>query len=314
MRAPRTPPLVALALLMVMTLAACGSGNGQATNTTRPRVVTKRSTTTSTSTTVVETTTTGAPAAAPTTVKPKAAAPAAPRTTARPRTTSAPKTTPAPAPTPAPSVPNEAPRATMSATVSFSGGGQGWAAYLNLHDANNNAVAMGAQSDVGDAPSSGRPMVHANYVVAGRFDHAYGTTQLPAHESHRWDLRYYDGAGRAILFQDGTALLGVSIRFSGTIFYQTEVNVKVDGDSVDATFGNCVVGGTKPGGAAVQPNGQWNTRDFDFYRLDMQQTNDQAIVQGANMRGFGTASGMGGGNWHTVNPPAAAIGMIAEQG
>jgi len=196
--------------------------------------------------------------------------------------------------------------------VSFSGAGTGWAAYLNLHDGNNSAVAMGVQSDAGDAPSSGRSLVHSNYVINGQFGHVYGSTPLPAHESHRWDLRYYAGAGRAILFQDGTPLLAVNIRLNGQVFYQTEVNARIDGDSVDATFGNTIVGGTKPNGSAVMPNGSWNTRDFNFWHLNMQQTN--SAVQGADMHGYGTISGMGSGNWHTVNPPAAAIGMIGELG
>jgi hypothetical protein len=210
-------------------------------------------------------------------------------------------------------VPAEAPRAIVSATVSFSGTGEGWAAYLNLHDAHSNAVAMGAQSDVGDRPSSGRPMAHANYVINGRFAHAYGATAMPAGQSHRWDLRYYDTAGRAILFQDGAPLLGVSIRLVGRIFYQTEVNAKVDGDSVDATYSNVSIGGIKPSGGPVLPNGVWNTSDFDFWQLDMRQTDDPSVVQGANMRGGGTIGNLGSRDWHTASPPAAAIGMITEQ-
>jgi hypothetical protein len=209
-------------------------------------------------------------------------------------------------------VPAEAPRATIASTVTASGGGTGWAAYLNLHDANSNAVAIGVQLDHGDAPSSGRPLVHANYVRAGQFGHAYGGTLIPAGSTHRWELRYYDGAGKAIFFLDGTPLLEAPMKLTGLIFYQTEVNARLDGDSVDATFGNTVIGGTKSG-APVAPVGTWNTQNFDFWHLEMQQTNSQSTVQGADMRGFGTIGGMNGGNWHTVNPPAAAIGMIHEQ-
>src|SRR5207247_1084109 len=43
-----------------------------------------------------------------------------------------------PCPPPGLPVPAEAPRATISADVSFSGTGRGWAAYLGLHDAHGN--------------------------------------------------------------------------------------------------------------------------------------------------------------------------------
>ena len=309
----RARSLAPLLLIGFLLLAACGSGEEQSSPTTR-RPATTSSSTSTTEVPPETTTTTAAPAPAPTptTARPRAAAAPRTATTARPRTATTAKPA-APASNPEPvSVPNETPRATLAATVSYTGGGTGYAAYLNLHDGNANAVAMGAQLDHGDPPSSGKSLVHANYVKSGTFGHAYGATAMPLGQANRWELRYYDAAGRAVFFRDGTPLLAVSIKFTGQIFYQTEVNARLDGDSVDARFDNVVMGGTQPGNKPVIPSGAWNTRDFDFWRLDMQQTNG-TIVQGANMRGFGTIGGMNGGNWHTVNPPAAAIGMIAEQ-
>lgn len=297
LRSRRVAVLVVLAVV-----GACG-GDGESDVRTPRSSTTSSSTSTSTSTTAAPTTTVAPPRAT------TAPWPATPTT----RRVVTPPPPPPAAPPRTPIVPTEGPRATVEATVRFSGNGHGWAAYLNLHDANSNAVAMGAQSDTGDPPSGGQPTLHANYVIAGRFDHAYGSRRMPAGETHRWALRYYEGAGKAIFFQDGAALLEVPIRLVGRVFYQTEVNVKVDGNSVDATFDDVRVGGTKPGGAAVVPNGQWNTNDFDFYGLDMQQTNAASVVQGARMRGVGTASGLNGKDWHTAPNPVGAIGMITEQ-
>ena len=308
----------ALVASVSLLLAACGTGSKPSASASSRKVTVHATTTTSgVDTTLAPTTTVAAPA---TTAAPKpASAPApvhysAPVTTRTHTTVRTASTSPSPPVAPDatnPTVPNEAPRATISATVSSSGGGHGWAAYLNLHDGNNNAVAMGTQSDDGDTPSSGHPMDHVNVVNNGHFTHAYGTTPEPPGQSHRWEVRYYDGAGKAIFFQDGTPLLGVSIKLVGRVFYQTEVNCKVDGDSVDATFTNVTIGGTKDG-APVTPSGTWNTHGFNFWNLQMQQTNDQSIVQGANMHGFGTIGGMGNKDWDTANPPAAAIGMITE--
>ena len=221
--------------------------------------------------------------------------------------------------------PNEAPRATIAATVSFSGSGRGYAAYLNVHDTHANAVAMGAQSDTNDPPSGGRPVVHANVVRNGVFSHVYGGDVMNQNESHRWELRYYDGAGKAMLFVDNVGLLQVDLKLSGRLFFQTEVNAADNGDHVDATYTNVVIGGTVPGGnghgTTVEPNGTWNTKDFDFWGLDMEQSN-KPTVQGANMRGVGTLSGLPPGtDWHTIESynhgqyagrPTAGIGMIAE--
>ena len=308
-------PLFVRALAAVAILAACGRGPTDSepgfAQDTVPTVTTLAPTTT----TEAPATTTTPPAPA-TTPAPKRTAPA-PATTRRPtvttRTVAAPGGIPVAPSSSTPVVPAEAPRATVAATVTYGGSGKGWAAYLNLHDAHGNAIAIGGQTDTGDSGSNGQPMVHANRVVNGSFDHAYGTTQLPAGQTHRWELRYYENAGQAVFFRAGTPILSIGIKLVGRVFYQAEVNCKNDGDSIDATFNDMRIGGTKADGSAVLPNGVWNTNDFDFWRLDMRQTNDGSIVQGADVRGGGTIGGMGAKDWHTASPPAAAIAMITEQ-
>lgn len=222
-----------------------------------------------------------------------------------------------------------APRGTITANVRFSGSGVGYAAYLNIHDLEGNAVAMGMQSDVNDSPTEGRPWVHTNvfrdpdHVPAGSpagFDHKYGTLQLQNNVTYKFQLDYLRERELARLKIDDVIVLEVPVRLVGRLFFQTEVNVARNGDSVDATFTDVRIGGFvaegNGRGTAVEPNGTWNTSSFDFYDLDMQQLDSE--VQGADMRGSGTASGVPDGkDWHTVETvrpgePLAAIGMIAE--
>jgi hypothetical protein len=298
------------ALGAAVVLAACGRTDAETPGFAQKSIPTL---TTVAPTTTTEASTTTAPPVVTAAPRPATTARRTPATT-RPRATvtTRPGIPIAPAST-TPAIPSEAPRATVGATVTYSGGGDGWAAYLNLHDAHSNAIAIGGQSDTGDSGSNGRPMLHANRVINGHFDHAYGATQLTAGETHRWELRYYEKAGQALFFRDGAALLSIGIKLVGRVFYQTEVNCKNDGDSVDATFNGVRIGGIKGDGSPVLPNGVWNTTDFDFWRLDMRQTNDVSVVQGANVRGGGTIGGMGSKDWHTASPPAAAIAMITEQ-
>lgn len=218
-------------------------------------------------------------------------------------------------------------RGTISANVRFSGSGVGYAAYLNLHDGHGNAVAMGVQDDVNAPETGGRPVVHANVFRANPpaglpagFDHAYGGLELRPNVTYEFQLDYLDEPQRARLWVDGLPVLEIPVRLRERLFFQTEINVAVEGDSIDATFSDVRIGGHIPGGNGksntVEPSGKWNTTSFDFYGLDMEQLDGE--VQGADMRGRGTASGVPAGHdWHTVetvNPgePLAAIGMIAE--
>lgn len=219
------------------------------------------------------------------------------------------------------------PRATIKANVRFTGSGVGWAAYLNIHDSSqfggtNSGVAMGVQDDVNAPETGGRTVVHTNVFRsgAGGFDHAYGALELRENTTYEFQLDYLHERQLARLWVDGAIALEIPIVLNGRLFFQTEVNVAQNGDSIDATFSNVTIGGRIPGGNGrsntVEPNGVWNTTSFDFYNLDMVQLDND--VQGADMRGSGTASGVPPGrDWHTVeevNPgqPLAAIGMIAE--
>lgn len=219
------------------------------------------------------------------------------------------------------------PRGTISSDVRFTGSGEhGWAVYLNIHDAFGNGVAMGVQDDAKAPETFGRTVVHANVFradpVNGQqgFDHAYGSLELRENTTYEFQLDYLRERQLARLWVDGTVALEIPVTMRERLFFQTEVNVAQNGDSVDATFSDVRIGGFVPEGngrgTTVEPNGTWNTRDFEFYNLQMEQTDSE--VQGADMHGFGTASGVPAGHdWHTVETvrpgePLAAIGMIAE--
>jgi putative cell wall-binding protein len=218
-------------------------------------------------------------------------------------------------------------RGTITSDVRFSGGGaHGWAVYLNIHDAFGNGVAMGVQDDAKAPETFGKTMVHANVfradAVNGQtgFDHLYGSLELQQNTTYEFRLDYLHERQLARLYVDGSVVLEIGVAMRDRLFFQTEVNVANNGDFVDATFGDVRIGGHIPGGNGrsntVEPNGTWNTSSFDFYDLDMEQLDTD--VQGAEMRGHGTASGVPAGHdWHTVETvrpgePLAAIGMIAE--
>lgn len=214
------------------------------------------------------------------------------------------------------------PRATITSDVRFTGGGEhGWAVYLNIHDVFGNAIAMGVQDDVKAPETFGKTVVHANVVRNGVFDHAYGSLELRENTTYEFKLEYLRERQIGRLWVDGIVALEIGgVNMRERLFFQTEVNVANNGDFVDATFSNTTIGGHVPEGngrsTTVEPNGTWNTSSFDFYNLDMEQLDSE--VQGADMRGHGTASGVPAGHdWHTVETvrpgePLAAIGMIAE--
>jgi putative cell wall-binding protein len=208
-----------------------------------------------------------------------------------------------------PTLPNERPRATVTATVAFSGSGTGYAANLNVHDASGNAVSLGVQSDSFDPASGGVRKVHAdlvNHVDVGLgtgFHSIYGNVDTVSSLPPTWELRYYASAREAALLMNDQAVLIVPIELDGRLFFETQVTARTNGDSVDAAFSNVQIGGTTP-------NGMWNTHDFNFYGLQMVQTG--GAVQGASFHGFGRVAGLPpGGDWDSN--VVAGIAMIAEQ-
>jgi len=213
------------------------------------------------------------------------------------------------------------PRASIQGTVDLSGGGVGYASYLNLHDVNGNAVAFGFQADINDRSTDGLPTLHYNVAQNGTFaSHRYYDMQAPSGGAV-WNLSYYEGAQNYAVFSiNGTPVASADVTLSGRVFFQTEVNAAQNGDTVHSTFQNVTIGGQWSNGQAVRPNGTWNTSSFDFWGLDAAQTN--FTVQGANFALGGTLAGLpAGADWDNIESinngqyagkPAGAIGMIAE--
>ncbi|MBY6266412.1 hypothetical protein EI613_31610 (plasmid) [Azospirillum sp. 412522] len=213
------------------------------------------------------------------------------------------------------------PRASIQGTVNLTGSGVGYASYLNLHDANGNAVAFGFQADANDRSTDGLPTLHYNVAQNGSFAaHRYYDMQAPGGGAV-WKLSYYEGDHNYAVFSiNGTPVASADVTLSGRVFFQTEVNAAQNGDTVHSTFQNVVIGGQWANGRAVSPNGSWNTSSFDFWGLDAAQTSGS--VQGASFALGGTLSGLpAGADWDNIESinngqfagkPAGAIGMIAE--
>ncbi|MDM8553160.1 hypothetical protein QUF75_00300 [Desulfococcaceae bacterium HSG7] len=228
------------------------------------------------------------------------------------------------------------PRATISADVKYQArqGNVGWAAYLNIHDAYNNAISFGVQADRNDVNTSAAiAYVHHMNVAGSIMSHRYHRTAVPSDQEQNWELRYWDNTetcrigknraakddtGKAILFIGGVAVGEAFLKLQDRLFFQPEINAAQNGDCVYADFYNTIIGGSWADGSAVAPNGTWNTSDFNFWGLDSSQLN--SLVQGANFYLNGCLAGLPAGcDWDSIQlpqcgsqAPTAAIAMIAE--
>ena len=219
------------------------------------------------------------------------------------------------------SVPTEDPRGVISGYVDydFASSNTGAAVYMNIHDASGTALAYGFQADVNDVNSAGLPYLHYNKTNLGtsNFTHAYGSIQGVENVPQYWKLAYYEQAGKAVFFVDGTPISQTSITFTDRLFFQVEINGARNGDTISANFSNVSIGGTWSDGTAVTPNGQWND-SFDFWGLDAEQIAGDA--SGADFIFKGTVTGLpAGADWDNIETtygysgrPVAAIAMIAE--
>jgi len=115
-------------------------------------------------------------------------------------------------------VPNEAPRATIGGYVNYNGDDDnvGWGVAINMHDAYGSAISFGYQADSND-PNSDQviPYLHYNRTSGGTqyFDHAYiGSYPGSEYTTQRWDLKYYESAGKVVFFLNKPSLkISVSI-------------------------------------------------------------------------------------------------------
>ncbi len=205
-------------------------------------------------------------------------------------------------------IPASSPYLTYSATLSQAGTGTGHSAYINAHDASNNAISIGIQSDTGAPESQGNPYYIWERVQNGVFTYQY--LGPAAAGNNPVTLKWWKGEQTAVFYEGATPVANISVNLIPRLFFNVEGNARLNGDSVNDTFTNTqvAVGDTCPTYCGL--NGTWNTTDFNFHGLTATRTNG-STQNGANFTVNGTVSGLpAGGNWD--NNLVAGIGMIAQ--
>jgi hypothetical protein len=206
---------------------------------------------------------------------------------------------------PAP-VPGGAPYATFTAAVTEGGSGTGYSAYINMHDAHNNAISVGIQTDSSDPTSQGRPYYIWERVQNGVF--TYGYLAPASAGTHTLTLSWW-GSNAAEYYVDGNAIAEVPVTLLPRLFFSIEGDARVGGDSVNDTFTNAQINAGNSCPTYCGLNGAWNTSSFNFYGLAAHETNG-VPQNGANFTVTGTSNAPGGANWD--NSVIAGIGMIAQ--
>lgn len=206
--------------------------------------------------------------------------------------------------------PSTTPYAEYSAVLTQGGAGTGHSAYVNMHDANNNAVGVGIQTDIASPHSRGAPWYIWQRVQDGRF-----TYQYIAPASNRptpVTLKWWRNEKTAAFYAESRLISTFSLNMNPRLFFNAEGNARLNGDTVNSKVENVQfrVGDNCPRFCGL--NGAWNTRDFNFYGL--RATNTNGLPQnGADFTITGTATGIPPGlDWDTTPDPVAGIGMIAQ--
>lgn len=205
-------------------------------------------------------------------------------------------------------IPAGNPYLTYTATLTENGTGTGHSAYINAHDANNNAIAVGIQTDSAAPESQGQPYYIWELVQNGKFTYSY--ISLASHNAEPVTLKWWKGDDTAVFYSGATPIADISAHLDPRLFFNAEGNARINGDSVNDTITNTqvTVGDTCPTYCGL--NGIWNTTDFNFYGLTATRTNG-STQNGANFTITGTVSGLpAGGTWDTNE--VAGIGMIAQ--
>lgn len=198
-------------------------------------------------------------------------------------------------------IPSGSPYFTYSNTITENGSGTGYSAYINAHDASNNALSVGIQTDSGSPESQGQPYYIWELVQNGQFTYDY---LAPAdHNNHLITLKWWQGDSTAVFYVDNNPVADISVNLVPQLFFQVEGNARLNGDSVNDTFTNAQI--------SVPLSGSWNTSSFNSFGLTATNTNGQP-QNSADFTVTGTVSGLPpGGNWD--NNLVAGIGMIAQQ-
>ena len=207
-------------------------------------------------------------------------------------------------------IPTSTEYVSYTADINDGGTGTGHSAYINVHDAYNNALGVGIQSDTGSPESRGDPWYIWQRVQNGIFTYQY--IKPASTNTEEVTLKWWQNENVAVFYENGTPIANISINLVPRLFFNAEGNARLNGDSVNSTIENVdiTVGTDCPTYCGL--NGTWNTADFNFYGLTATQTNT-ASQNGANFSITGTATGIPPGlDWDTTPDPVAGIGMIAQ--
>jgi hypothetical protein len=206
-------------------------------------------------------------------------------------------------------VPSGSPYFSYSATLNEGGSGTGYSAYINSHDADDDALSVGVQSDTTSPETAGQPYYAWERVENGQFTYDYisaasSGTNLPV------TLKWWPSDSTAVFYAGSTPLADISMSLDPRLFFSVEGNARVNGDTVNDTFTNTQITAGDQCPTYCGLNGTWNTSDFNFYGLKATNTNGQS-QNGANFTVTGTVSGLpANGTWDTNE--VAGIGMIAQ--
>lgn len=206
-------------------------------------------------------------------------------------------------------IPSGSPYFTYSATLNEGGSGTGYSAYINAHDANNNALSVGIQTDTTSPETNGQPYYAWERVQNGQFTYDY-LSPAASYTNEPVTLKWWPSDNTAVFYVGSTPLADISVTLDPRLYFNVEGNGRINGDSVNDTFTNTQisVGDICPTYCGL--NGSWNTSSFNFYGLNVTNTNNTP-QNGANFTVTGTVSGLpAGANWNTNE--VAGIGMIAQ--
>ncbi len=206
-------------------------------------------------------------------------------------------------------IPSGTPYLSYSATLNEGGSGTGYSAYINAHDATNDALSVGIQTDSTSPESNGQPYYAWERVQNGVFTYDY-LSLAASYTDEPVTLKWWPYDSTAVFYAGSTPLADISLSLNPRLFFNVEGNARINGDTVNDTITNTQisVGDTCPTYCGL--NGSWNTSSFNFYGLTANNTNGQS-QNGANFTINGTVSGLPtGGTWDTNE--VAGIGMIAQ--
>lgn len=205
-------------------------------------------------------------------------------------------------------IPAGSPYLSYTASLTEGGSGTGYSAYINAHDASNNAISVGIQTDKFSPESNGKPYYIWERVQNGKFTFSYLGPASPTNDTIT--LKWWQAANTAVFYAGSTPIASVSVNLVPRLFFEAEGDARINGDSVNDTISNVQISAGNNCPTYCGLNGVWNTKDFNFYGLKATNLNGQS-QNGASFSITGTVSGLpSSDNWDTK--VVSGIAMIAQ--